>query len=325
MVYINDIKYACSSCIRGHRSSLCDHENRQLFEIKRKGRPVSQCVQMPTERTKKGSKTRCICHHELGESFVSLDVEKMALKMSKKNRKKISPMMKNERGFCDIEKDQGIRNSVQIYSFPTDYNTLNNSLQWIHLPEVPKTPSNIDIKAQEARFEPNGLYDSDSVFCSQNLGSELKPTEMIHEYPQYMCNYQMNFYQTCDKSAYTHFDSVPIYPYMRSDIGIDSRVFTSEFVGCDQYLKMQNNDNTKIPELLTDPQIMISNDYRNFNSEILDISYPYLLSKVGFDYLFDSTCESSNCHINTNNIPQNVLQTMSMDRKLLLGLYTNPK
>ncbi|EMR08215.1 hypothetical protein PNEG_03384 [Pneumocystis murina B123] len=343
MVYINDIKYACSSCIRGHRSSLCDHENRQLFEIKRKGRPVSQCVQMPSERTKKTSRTRCVCNQGLEKSFVSLDVQKMSLKTPKKNKKKVLPMIKNEKEFCGIEKDEEVRDSVQIYSFPTDFNTLNNSLQWIHLSDKSQTSNNMDIKVQDTRLESNGLYDFDSVFCPQSLGSKSESTEMIYNCPQYLgnCLYplaiektdsnfvsipdQMSFYQTCGKSAYSHFDSLPIYPYMASGVSIDSQVFASEFLGSDQYSKMQNNDDTKILELHTDPQIMISNDFQNFNSGILDVSYPYLLSEVRFDYLSDSTCKCSNCHINADNIPQDVSQTMPMDEKLLSGLYTSPE
>ncbi|KAF7795226.1 hypothetical protein EIP86_006376 [Pleurotus ostreatoroseus] len=42
MVFVNDQKFACESCIKGHRSSSCTHNDRPLFEVKKKGRPVSQ-------------------------------------------------------------------------------------------------------------------------------------------------------------------------------------------------------------------------------------------------------------------------------------------
>ncbi|KAI9268726.1 copper fist DNA binding domain-containing protein [Sporodiniella umbellata] len=42
-MYINGLKYACSTCIKGHRSSSCSHVDRPLFEIRKKGRPASQC------------------------------------------------------------------------------------------------------------------------------------------------------------------------------------------------------------------------------------------------------------------------------------------
>ncbi|KZT01608.1 uncharacterized protein LAESUDRAFT_717391 [Laetiporus sulphureus 93-53] len=43
MVFVGDKKYACETCIKGHRSSTCKHTDRPLYEIKKKGRPVTQC------------------------------------------------------------------------------------------------------------------------------------------------------------------------------------------------------------------------------------------------------------------------------------------
>ena len=43
MVLINDKKYACATCIKGHRVSGCTHTDRSLFEVKKKGRPATQC------------------------------------------------------------------------------------------------------------------------------------------------------------------------------------------------------------------------------------------------------------------------------------------
>ncbi|QSL67012.1 hypothetical protein MERGE_001399 [Pneumocystis wakefieldiae] len=343
MVYINDIKYACSSCIRGHRSSLCYHENRPLFEVKRKGRPLSQCVQIPSERAKKMSGRRFVCHQGLENSFVSLDVQKMALKTPKKNKKNILPIMQNDIPFFGIKKDQEMMSSLQIYSFPADFNTLNNSLQWIHLSDMSQTSNNMNLATLGSRLESDGLYGFDSVFHPQSLSPRSESSEIMYNCPQYLGNSlhpsviektcpnfisildQMSFYQTSGKSAYTHFDNLPISPYMTSGVGIDSRLFASEFPSSDQYSKMQNNDNTKIPELFTDPQIMISNDFQNSNSDILDISYPYLLSEAGFDHLSDSTCKCSSCHINADNIPQDALQTIPMDERLLLGFCTSPE
>lgn len=39
MILINDVKYACLECIRGHRSSLCRHHRRPLLQVRSKGRP----------------------------------------------------------------------------------------------------------------------------------------------------------------------------------------------------------------------------------------------------------------------------------------------
>ncbi|ORX38372.1 hypothetical protein BD324DRAFT_620604 [Kockovaella imperatae] len=43
MVLVNDKKFACATCIKGHRVSGCTHTDRPLFEVKKKGRPSTQC------------------------------------------------------------------------------------------------------------------------------------------------------------------------------------------------------------------------------------------------------------------------------------------
>ncbi|KAJ7495624.1 hypothetical protein FB451DRAFT_1019820 [Mycena latifolia] len=78
MVFINDKKFAwqvcllrlslplivfiCSEhCIKGHRSSTCGHSNRPLFEVAKKGRPISQCPSCRELRRVKGSHSKCEC------------------------------------------------------------------------------------------------------------------------------------------------------------------------------------------------------------------------------------------------------------------------
>lgn len=39
MILIGGVKYACLECIRGHRSTLCQHDMRPLLLVKKKGRP----------------------------------------------------------------------------------------------------------------------------------------------------------------------------------------------------------------------------------------------------------------------------------------------
>ncbi|KAL4068424.1 copper fist DNA binding domain-containing protein [Scleroderma yunnanense] len=62
MVFVNDKKYACESCIKGHRSSSCKHTERPLFEVKKKGRPVSQCADCRNLRQAKRVHSKCSCH-----------------------------------------------------------------------------------------------------------------------------------------------------------------------------------------------------------------------------------------------------------------------
>ncbi|KAH9964530.1 copper fist DNA binding domain-containing protein, partial [Russula dissimulans] len=60
-VFINSQKFACESCIKGHRSSSCTHTDRPLYEIKKKGRPVSQCERCRQLRNTKRVHSKCTC------------------------------------------------------------------------------------------------------------------------------------------------------------------------------------------------------------------------------------------------------------------------
>ncbi|KAJ6523519.1 transcription factor [Mycena vulgaris] len=61
MDLISSAKYACETCIKGHRSSSCKHTDRPLFEIKKKGRPVTQCEHCRKLRKTKQVHVKCIC------------------------------------------------------------------------------------------------------------------------------------------------------------------------------------------------------------------------------------------------------------------------
>ncbi|CAO3697225.1 unnamed protein product [Rhizopus microsporus] len=58
---INGIKFACNTCVKGHRSSTCKHFERPLIEIRKKGRPVSQCVYCRDLRKAKQIHVKCNC------------------------------------------------------------------------------------------------------------------------------------------------------------------------------------------------------------------------------------------------------------------------
>ncbi|RSL48834.1 hypothetical protein CEP53_009392 [Fusarium sp. AF-6] len=57
----NGEKYACESCIRGHRVAQCQHTDRPLQRVGKKGRPVSQCNHCRSLRTSRSVHTRCKC------------------------------------------------------------------------------------------------------------------------------------------------------------------------------------------------------------------------------------------------------------------------
>lgn len=54
-------KWACQSCLKGHRVSGCTHTDRELFFVPKKGRPVTQCPHCRAERKKRSSHVKCDC------------------------------------------------------------------------------------------------------------------------------------------------------------------------------------------------------------------------------------------------------------------------
>ncbi|KZV79699.1 hypothetical protein EXIGLDRAFT_734433 [Exidia glandulosa HHB12029] len=58
---IDNKKYACATCIKGHRSSSCTHQDRPLIEVKKKGRPVTQCEHCRDLRKTKQVHIKCVC------------------------------------------------------------------------------------------------------------------------------------------------------------------------------------------------------------------------------------------------------------------------
>ncbi|KAF9056407.1 hypothetical protein BJ165DRAFT_512390 [Panaeolus papilionaceus] len=64
--------FLSESCIKGHRSSSCHHTDRPLFEIKKKGRPVSQCTKCRELRQSKKLHSKCTCNHKAEPAQSSL-------------------------------------------------------------------------------------------------------------------------------------------------------------------------------------------------------------------------------------------------------------
>ncbi|KAH6605894.1 copper fist dna-binding domain-containing [Trichoderma cornu-damae] len=58
---IDGEKYACEACVRGHRVSNCQHSNRPLQHINKKGRPVSQCAHCRSMRKSRSAHIKCDC------------------------------------------------------------------------------------------------------------------------------------------------------------------------------------------------------------------------------------------------------------------------
>lgn len=54
-------KWACASCLKGHRVSGCTHTERELLFVPKKGRPITQCHHCRSERKKKSAHHKCEC------------------------------------------------------------------------------------------------------------------------------------------------------------------------------------------------------------------------------------------------------------------------
>ncbi|KAJ2717193.1 copper-binding transcription factor [Coemansia spiralis] len=66
MIIISGQKFACDQCVRGHRASNCNHTDRALNPIKRKGRPPSQCDSCRTLRLTRKAHVKCECQNKSG-------------------------------------------------------------------------------------------------------------------------------------------------------------------------------------------------------------------------------------------------------------------
>ncbi|KAI7883493.1 copper-fist-domain-containing protein, partial [Lichtheimia hyalospora FSU 10163] len=63
-------KVACATCIKGHRASHCNHKDRPLIEIKKKGRPATQCSRCRELRLVRQLHVKCDCNDTPGRLCV---------------------------------------------------------------------------------------------------------------------------------------------------------------------------------------------------------------------------------------------------------------
>ncbi|KAI9252690.1 copper fist DNA binding domain-containing protein [Helicostylum pulchrum] len=61
---INGEKWACETCIKGHRATHCKHTDRQLVPIKKKGRPSTQCKRCRELRIVRQLHVKCNCEDQ---------------------------------------------------------------------------------------------------------------------------------------------------------------------------------------------------------------------------------------------------------------------
>ncbi|KAI9347853.1 hypothetical protein BD770DRAFT_166641 [Pilaira anomala] len=58
---INGVKHACASCIRGHRVKKCNHKERPMVPLVKRGRQISQCTHCRDLRLTNRSHVKCTC------------------------------------------------------------------------------------------------------------------------------------------------------------------------------------------------------------------------------------------------------------------------
>ncbi|KAJ6605107.1 copper fist DNA binding domain-containing protein, partial [Mycena sp. CBHHK59/15] len=62
MILVNNQKFACEPCIKGHRAFSCAHSGRPLFQVAKKGRPrVPLCAKCRAVREAREPHSTCLC------------------------------------------------------------------------------------------------------------------------------------------------------------------------------------------------------------------------------------------------------------------------
>ncbi|KTW30507.1 uncharacterized protein T551_01790 [Pneumocystis jirovecii RU7] len=343
MVYINNIKYACSSCIRGHRSSLCDHKDRQLFEIKRKGRPVSQCLSTLSTRIKRPFRTKCFCKEYVEKANESPDFQKLIFKAFKKNQKTVLETIENKEMHEAVQNNGAFIKDFQTNVSELNFNGLSEPKQ-LHFPSNFQMLNNADSLKYGIGAVTNKTCNSDSKVCTQSsdfspdLSSEPSSdfsSEMLSYYnSQYSNNYiypqvigqnspngfstpsNIDFYQTYNKSAYADLDTISNYSYIPSEIKENFHSSSMPvFFDYIQHSKTQNN-NINIPESFMKFQTIISDSQ---NLEIPETYYEFDCSRPGSKCTCTSACQCTNCYTHGNNIVHNTLQNVLPEKQLLDG------
>ncbi|KAF7730067.1 hypothetical protein EC973_003012 [Apophysomyces ossiformis] len=109
---INGVKFACATCIKGHRSSNCNHLERPLFEIRKKGRPVTQCAYCRDLRKTKQIHIKCVCGDKSKAQWSS-QKQQQCQELSSANCQRCSANSKKSNGVCTERQEIVMMNSTQ--------------------------------------------------------------------------------------------------------------------------------------------------------------------------------------------------------------------
>ncbi|KAG5437648.1 hypothetical protein PCANB_000685 [Pneumocystis canis] len=324
---------------------MCDHENRQLFEIKRKGRPVSQCVQVQSVRTRKPLRSKCSCKEYMEGTNVFVSSQEPTSKPVKKSREVASDASKIKNAYGKIKRDQENIDISQLNPIVSNYNISNNSDQWDQFSDDFRLQNNLNMSANDTYMVLNGSCDFNNLtIYPQNSGLDSdSPAEMSSYFnSQYPSNFSypitiernketfsfvlndMDFYQTYDKSTYADFTTMPNCSYTIQETNLDPHVFLTHMSSdYNQYFKTQNNSDVKISGSFVKPQMTILNDSPDYSYGAPETYYSFDCSRMGFKCTCGPDCKCINCYTHFNNIIHNSLQNILVDERLLFDLYTN--
>ncbi|KAI8344659.1 hypothetical protein BC941DRAFT_508186 [Chlamydoabsidia padenii] len=106
---IDGKKVACATCIKGHRATHCKHKDRPMVEIKKKGRPATQCPRCRELRVVRQLHVKCSCYAEKELKRASTMngkhkgqypqiIKKLVIDISKSNLRAIAPRPNQQLG-----------------------------------------------------------------------------------------------------------------------------------------------------------------------------------------------------------------------------------
>ncbi|KAK0534024.1 copper-binding transcription factor [Tilletia horrida] len=89
MPVLDGVKFACKQCIIGHRTGKCNHnDGRELFPIRGRGRPRSQCDTCTERRRTESYHVKCSCGSDPAQAQVQTQGQTQGRTQGKKRSKK---------------------------------------------------------------------------------------------------------------------------------------------------------------------------------------------------------------------------------------------
>ncbi|KAJ2189738.1 copper-binding transcription factor [Coemansia sp. RSA 532] len=154
---LNGVKYACDSCIRGHRASSCNHSDRKLNMVRRKGRPPTQCHKCRELRRTRKAHVKCLCA-EMKAGEYNLPTIMSAPETPNKIESLLNPCQCKDDSYCTCCKPKFSAFLSRAYSPRVVEQTARSLSQSLRHPSVsePVTPVGIVQRSNVAAVCPSG-------------------------------------------------------------------------------------------------------------------------------------------------------------------------